>query len=185
MTSPNKQVLLKYSERCTCSLQQEVVERYRKIKGEERNAHVESEFSALDEILSVISHRRTAARHRIALFRILNTMGRRFDRIQTPEAIAAQQISRTHGRKRPSLRKLVRLADFFGPATRRQMKADAGDWDAQIRCVHKQHRYWTARWNYAQAWAYFGYAVVKAGARWVIGAGAFAAVASKLHDKLF
>ncbi|QJW85206.1 hypothetical protein HK414_22560 [Ramlibacter terrae] len=56
--------------------------------------------------------------------------------------------------KFPSLHGLVRFADLFGLDLRKNLKALAGDYDAEIRRLHAEKRYRMAAWNKLLAWAF-------------------------------
>jgi hypothetical protein len=68
---------------------------------------------------------------------------------------------RTVMRKRPSLKSLTYFADLWPLGLRRRLKALAGDYDADIRAMHKQHRYRMARWNALLAWGHALWYVVR------------------------
>lgn len=54
----------------------------------------------------------------------------------------------------PSIKGILHFADFFGLATRKSIKAMAGDYDDEIRRIHADGRVWTAKYNKLLAWGY-------------------------------
>ena len=54
----------------------------------------------------------------------------------------------------PSLKRISNFADFWGLGLRKRIKATAGDFDAEIRRLHKEKRFRMAKWNVILAWGY-------------------------------
>lgn len=69
-------------------------------------------------------------------------------------------------RRKPNLKNLTRFADFFGLGLRKRLKAMAGDFDAEISRLHKQHRYVAAKWNKCLAWSYAIWYVLRGPLDW-------------------
>lgn len=57
-------------------------------------------------------------------------------------------------RARASLKAMSHFADFFPLELRKRIKALAGDYEVEIKRLHKEKRYKTARWNKVLAWGY-------------------------------
>lgn len=75
----------------------------------------------------------------------------------------AQSIkSEPRRRSKPALRGLIRVADLFGLQTRKQIKAMAGDFQAEITRLRRARRPMYARWNAVLAWGYAIYFVLRA-----------------------
>jgi hypothetical protein len=55
---------------------------------------------------------------------------------------------------RADLDRLIRLSDFIGLITRKEIKALAGDYCAEIMRLRKGGRVLAARWNVCLAWYY-------------------------------
>ena len=54
----------------------------------------------------------------------------------------------------PSLRGISNFADFWGLGLRKKIKAGAGEFDVEVKRLHKEKRYRMAKWNVVLAWSY-------------------------------
>lgn len=54
----------------------------------------------------------------------------------------------------PSLNRVSNFADFWGLGLRKRIKAVAGDYDVEVKRLHKEKRYRMAKWNVVLAWGY-------------------------------
>lgn len=70
--------------------------------------------------------------------------------------VLKRKLSRaTESRRRPpSLKRLANFADFWGFGLRKRIKAVAGEFDVELKRLHKEKRYGTAKWNVVLAWGY-------------------------------
>lgn len=69
-------------------------------------------------------------------------------------------------RRQPSLKGISNFADFFGLGLRKRIKAVAGDYEVEIKRLHKEKRYKTAKWNKALAWSYAIWYVLRGPVDW-------------------
>ena len=67
----------------------------------------------------------------------------------------------------PSLQHISNFADLFGLGLRKKIKAMAGDFDLEIKRLHKAKRSKTAKWNKALAWGYAVWYVVRGPIDWL------------------
>ena len=54
----------------------------------------------------------------------------------------------------PPLIRISNFADFWGLNLRKRIKATAGDFDVEVRRLHKEKRFRMAKWNVILAWGY-------------------------------
>lgn len=82
--------------------------------------------------------------------------------LYTKRGLASVQIGPSRRKRRsPPLRQLVRLADFLPLTSRKQVKAMAGDYYAEIIRLRRERRYKAARWNEVLAWGYTAWYVLR------------------------
>lgn len=81
---------------------------------------------------------------------------------------ARRQRALARSQRRPPLRSLCRVADFFGLETRKAIKALAGDYEPEIRRLRRERRSHAARWNVILAWLYAIWMVLKSPWEWVV-----------------
>lgn len=61
---------------------------------------------------------------------------------------------RTSKNPPPSLKSITNFADFWGLGLRKRIKATAGDFDVEVKRLHKEKRFRMAKWNVILAWGY-------------------------------
>jgi hypothetical protein len=54
----------------------------------------------------------------------------------------------------PSLNRVSNFADFWGLGLRKRIKAIAGEFDVEVKRLHKEKRFRMAKWNVVLAWGY-------------------------------
>jgi hypothetical protein len=118
--------------------------------------------SLLEQIYAVIYLRgwlRSTMNLAVQLFRIVAlgldvSLG--IPRLQLELAVLKRRLaSRRNSRKLPpSLNHISNFADFWGLGLRKRIKATAGDFDVEVRRLHKEKRYRMAKWNVVLAWGY-------------------------------
>lgn len=62
--------------------------------------------------------------------------------------------ARNSAHQPPSLLGISDFADFWGLSLRKRIKATAGDFDVEVKRLHKEKRYRMAKWNVVLAWGY-------------------------------
>lgn len=62
------------------------------------------------------------------------------------------------------------FADFWGLGLRKRIKACAGEFDVEVKRLHKEKSYRMAKWNVVLAWGYAVWYVVRGPWDWVFGA---------------
>lgn len=70
-----------------------------------------------------------------------------------PSDVRALRVTEKQNRV-PSLKSVAAFADLWGLELRKRIKSMAGDYDIEIRRIHKEKRYRMAKWNKVLAWGY-------------------------------
>ncbi len=64
------------------------------------------------------------------------------------------RLATTNRKHAPSLKRISNFADFWGLGLRKRIKAVAGEFDVELKRLHKEKRYGMAKWNVILAWGY-------------------------------
>lgn len=84
------------------------------------------------------------------------------------EAMEIDENTSKSRRADEALTRLIRLADLCPLTLRKELKAMAGDYDAERRRLHAEGRPWAAKWNVALAWIIAARLTLTAPASWIL-----------------